>query len=598
MAEFTPDSHYPIEVERLPATWLVVPVGKAIQDIKNGFSSGEHNEIGDGIPHLRPMNVDRGGRIALTTLKYVRPDVNLRIGRGDVLFNNTNSAELVGKTAAFDRDGEWSFSNHMTRLRPPLGILPEFVAYQFLFLWQEGYFQFRSTQHVNQASISARTLAESIPLVVAPTVDQVAIVAELNRTFQKLQKAEAATNRATRSIEEYKRKLVIEAAAGALVPNEFVLAQFEHRPFEAGTALLERIENQSGDPGAIGIKILDLFNGNPPKRRKAKPEKPVEERKLSLLPEGWIWTRVDQVGDVTLGRKREPKHHHGQHMRPYLRVANVFEDRIDVSSVLEMNFSPEEYQTYSLRRGDILLCEGQSPELVGRPAMYRDEVPGACFQMTLIRFRAYAGVSPTFALLVFRAYLHLGRFQQAARWSTNIAHLSTGRFAEMEFPLPPLAEQERIVQEAERRLQSADDLASTLNLISERISVVRHAALARAFVGALVPAATDAEPAASLLHSPELPGVGDRLDPKAKLDSPTMPKRPTSRRRSRRAITDVLTEAGEEMRPENLFDASGIGEDLIDEFFAELKQALAAGWIVERRDSDGNPLIALGRSAV
>jgi hypothetical protein len=52
------------------------------------------------------------------------------------------------------------------------------------------------------------------------------------------------------------------------------------------------------------------------------------------------------------------------------------------------------------------------------------------------------------------------------------------------------------------------------------------------------------------------------------------------------------------MRPETLFDASGIGEDLIDQFFAELKRALAAGWIVERRDSDGNPLIALGGSAV
>jgi hypothetical protein len=76
-----------------------------------------------------------------------------------------------------------------------------------------------------------------------------------------------------------------------------------------------------------------------------------------------------------------------------------------------------------------------------------------------------------------------------------------------------------------------------------------------------------------------------------------MPKRPARKRRSRRAITDVLAEAGEEMRPENLLDESGIGEDLIDEFFAELKRELAAGRIVERRDSDGNPFIALDRSA-
>ena len=177
VAEFAPDSHYPIAVESLPASWMVVPVGKAISDIKSGFSSGEHNDTGDGIPHLRPMNVDRRGQISLTTLKYVRLKVDLRIERGDVLFNNTNSAELVGKTAVFDQDGEWGFSNHMTRLRLPPGILSDFVAYQFLFLWQEGYFQLRSTQHVNQASISGRTLADSIPLVLAPTVDQVTIVA-------------------------------------------------------------------------------------------------------------------------------------------------------------------------------------------------------------------------------------------------------------------------------------------------------------------------------------------------------------------------------------------------------------------------------------
>jgi len=53
-------------------------------------------------------------------------------------------------------------------------------------------------------------------------------------------------------------------------------------------------------------------------------------------------------------------------MRPYLRVANVFEDRIDTSDILKMNFEPEEVATYALKFGDILLNEGQSPELFSR----------------------------------------------------------------------------------------------------------------------------------------------------------------------------------------------------------------------------------------
>src|SRR6185437_4842046 len=100
---------------------------------------------------------------------------------------------------------------------------------------------------------------------------------------------------------------------------------------------------------------------------------------LPPLPKGWCWARVDAVGEVKLGRQRSPEHHQGKHMRPYLRVANVFEDRIDLSNVLEMNFTPKEFETFRLRYGDILLNEGQSLEWVGRPAMFRGELPGACF---------------------------------------------------------------------------------------------------------------------------------------------------------------------------------------------------------------------------
>lgn len=47
-------------------------------------------------------------------------------------------------------------------------------------------------------------------------------------------------------------------------------------------------------------------------------------------------------------------------MRPYLRVANVYEDRLDLSDVKAMNFSPEEFETYALRFGDILLTKAKA----------------------------------------------------------------------------------------------------------------------------------------------------------------------------------------------------------------------------------------------
>ncbi len=143
-------------------------------------------------------------------------------------------------------------------------------------------------------------------------------------------------------------------------------------------------------------------------------------------------------------------------MRPYLRVQNVYENRIDISDINEMNFDAVEYETFRLKFGDLLLNEGQSTKLVGRPAIYRDELPGACFQNTLVRFRPYPQVNGEFALVVFRAYMHSGRFQKEAQQTTNIAHLSAGRFARMEFPLPPLPEQIRIVERVNELSQMCD----------------------------------------------------------------------------------------------------------------------------------------------
>ena len=229
---------------------------------------------------------------------------------------------------------------------------------------------------------------------------------------------------------------------------------------------------------------------------------------LPRLPKGWTWTRIRDVGEIRLGRQRSPKNHQGPHMRPYLRVANVFEDRIDLSDVMEMNFTPKEYETYALQHGDVLLNEGQSPHLVGRPAMYRGELPGGCFTNSLVRFRAHPGVEPRYALIIFRAQLHLQRYMKIAKITTNIAHLGAGRFAEVEFPLAPLNEQRRIVAAIERHFSRLDVAVATLERVKAKLALARASVLKAAVEGRLVPTEAalaqaegrDYEPASVLLE--------------------------------------------------------------------------------------------------
>ena len=218
------------------------------------------------------------------------------------------------------------------------------------------------------------------------------------------------------------------------------------------------------------IKYLEELESAKLKVKGGIPESKTSTRRIKIIeplpsdhdfktPTGWKWVRVKEVGEVQLGRQRAPKYQNGPNIRPYLRVQNVYENRIDVSDLNYMNFSPLEFVSFQLRDGDILLNEGQSFKLVGRPAIYRNEVPGACFQNTLIRFRPYVPISADFSLLVFRGYMHSGKFQSVAQQTTNIAHLSAGRFAELEFPLPPLAEQKRIVAKVDQLLGLCDELA-------------------------------------------------------------------------------------------------------------------------------------------
>jgi type I restriction enzyme S subunit len=220
---------------------------------------------------------------------------------------------------------------------------------------------------------------------------------------------------------------------------------------------------------------------------------------LPDLPSGWKWSTVADEGTVQLGRMLNKERSTGPHMRPYLRVANVLDDRLDLSDVKEMDFPPGEYERYRLYPGDILLNEGQSPELLGRAAMYRGELPDVCFQKTLLRFQAGERVDPEFALLVFRYYLYAGRFRRESRITTGIGHLTGVRFAAMEFPVPPLPQQRRLVTEVRRQLTAADEYERLIGSRDEDARSLRASVSQDAIAGKLVEQDMSDEPAAAIV---------------------------------------------------------------------------------------------------
>ncbi len=182
----------------LPRSWTLANLHLLSADVRPGFASGRHSREACGqVPHLRPMNVALGGHLDLRDIKYVSAEAGqARLAPGDVLFNNTNSPDLVGKTAHFSLDGDFAFSNHMTRIRLPETVSPRYVAYQLQLLQLAGYFRHVCLKHVNQASVSSSMLTKTVPLAIAPLAEQERVVAAIEEQISRLDDAERLLRRA------------------------------------------------------------------------------------------------------------------------------------------------------------------------------------------------------------------------------------------------------------------------------------------------------------------------------------------------------------------------------------------------------------------
>jgi type I restriction enzyme S subunit len=149
--------------------WRNSPLSEVLADAKPGFACGE--DPSDGVFQFRMNNVTTEGQLDLSKKRRVPRDTrNLElylVEPGDVLFNATNSPELVGKSAFFvGHDEPAVFSNHFLRLRPKVEKLEgRFLARWLTFQFQRRIFQGMCRQWVNQATVGRESfLALRIPL--------------------------------------------------------------------------------------------------------------------------------------------------------------------------------------------------------------------------------------------------------------------------------------------------------------------------------------------------------------------------------------------------------------------------------------------------
>jgi type I restriction enzyme, S subunit len=141
----------------------VVRVGDLMVSDESGFACGKSKLVDHGLPHLRPFNITDDGRLELGQVYQVpvneAPKSKRQLLPGDVLFNNTNSAELVGKTAIIREPMTAGFSNHLTRIRVDAKrVEPAYFAQWLRRLRTTGFFTAQATQWVSQAAFRTSEL--------------------------------------------------------------------------------------------------------------------------------------------------------------------------------------------------------------------------------------------------------------------------------------------------------------------------------------------------------------------------------------------------------------------------------------------------------
>ena len=210
---------FPQPGQPLPDGWRWVRLVELIAEAQAGFASGERDS--DGVIQLRMNNVDTRGNLVWDEVLRVPVDAatldKYRLISGDVMFNNTNSTELVGKSALFEGyDEPVVFSNHFTRIRPkPSVLLPEFLAAWLNQQWLMGVFANICNRWIGQSAVKSDKLLQlAIPL--PPLAEQKRIAAVLREQMAAVEKARAAAEAELEAINALPAALLRRAFAGEL----------------------------------------------------------------------------------------------------------------------------------------------------------------------------------------------------------------------------------------------------------------------------------------------------------------------------------------------------------------------------------------------
>lgn len=454
--------------------WPVVPLGQ-IAEVKLGkmLDKAKH-QTGRRLPYLRNVNV-RWGTIETHDLL----EMNFEDDQLDRFGLKPNDV-LVCEGGEPGRASTWNgrlpdlkFQKALHRVRFKVPFDPRLLVYFLELLAKTGGLERRFTG--STIKHFTREAFVQLPIPFPPEKEQRRIVAEIEKQFTRLEAGAAASRRVQANLKRYRAAVLKAACEGRLVPTEAELAKTGNRKakFEPGKALLAR--------------ILTERRQNWQGRGKYKEPFAPETEKLSPLPDGWTWVSVEQLLREGLCNGVSVKGSDNPPGVRALRLSAMSNSGFDYSDARYLPLAESDVDDLWIEEGDFFMSRGNgSLHLVGRGTSAQKPLRPTIFPDTMIRLRLADAVRISgWVPMLWPSRLVRAQIETRVKTTAGIYKIAQPQVEEMVIPLPPLAEQTRIVAEVERRLSVVDELEAVVSANLQRATRLRQSILHCAFSGRL-----------------------------------------------------------------------------------------------------------------
>ena len=406
--------HYPY---LLPNGWEWCNLEDIVCELKYGTSE-KSLSVGK-IAVLRMGNITNVGTIDYSNLVYSSNNEDIKLyslEKDDLLFNRTNSSEWVGKTAIYKKEQPAIYAGYLIRIRPIL-IFSDYLNTVMNSSYYRNWCYNVKTDAVNQSNINAQKLSQ-LMIPIPPLKEQERIVVEVAKWISLIDTIKNSKEDLQTTIKQAKSKILNLAIHGKLVPQD--------PNDEPAIELLKRINPD----------FTPCDNGH--------------------YPVGWIETILGELFSHNTGKALNSSNKEGI-FKDYLTTSNVYWNKFDFTAIKQMPFKESELNKCTVTKGDLLVCEGGD---IGRSAIWNYDYD-ICIQNHIHRLRPKIDLCVPFYYYTF-AYLKENNLIGGK--GIGLLGLSSNALHKIEMPLPPLAEQQRIVQKIEELFSVHDNIQNALEV--------------------------------------------------------------------------------------------------------------------------------------